>query len=391
MTDALTMAVVCYPSLGGSGIVATELAVGMAQRGHRVHVIASAAPSRSLPACSRLFFHEVNTPSYPLFDQAPYTLALASTIANVVTEHAIELLHVHYAVPHAASAYLARQTLAERAPRLVTTLHGTDVTGIGVDPHYRAVTRFCVEASDAITVPSSFLQEAAQRLLGIAARRELEVIPNFVDTDRFTPPGQRDAARFDELFDRCGAETKGPVLFHVSNFRAVKRVTDLLEVLARVRQHVPARLMLVGDGPDRAAAAQRARELGVQHSVCFLGKRPDFVDYLRHADAFLLTSESESFGLAALEALSCGVPVLGYRVGGVPSVVTEDVGRLVQPFDLDALAGAVVAVVSSAETRRSLGAAARARALACFRPGPAFDRYENLFRRVLAQRTAGRA
>jgi N-acetyl-alpha-D-glucosaminyl L-malate synthase BshA len=387
MTGELTIAVVCYPTLGGSGIVATELAVGLARRGHRVHVIASAMPSRPLPECSRLFFHEVSAPSYPLFDQAPYTLALASTIASVVTEHAVDVLHVHYAVPHAASAYLARQTLAERAPCLVTTLHGTDVTRIGLDASYRDVTRFCVEASDGITTPSAFLQAEAHRLLGVDAQRAIEVIPNFVDTDHFTPPAQREPAHFAELFDQTSA---GPLLFHVSNFRAVKRVTDLLEVLARVQKHIPARLMLVGDGPERSAAAQRARELGVQRSVCFRGKRSDFVEHLRHADAFVLTSETESFGLAALEALSCGVPVLGYRVGGVPAVVTEDVGRLVEPFDLDALAAAVLSVVSDSDTRRALGTAARARAVACFRPGPAIDRYESLFRRLLAQRVASR-
>jgi N-acetyl-alpha-D-glucosaminyl L-malate synthase BshA len=384
MTKELTIGVVCYPSLGGSGIIASELAVGLARRGHRVHMIASAAPSRPLPECSRLFFHEVSAPSYPLFDQAPYTLALASCIASVVTECALDLIHVHYAVPHAASAYLARQALGARAPRSVMTLHGTDVTRVGLDVNYRDITRFCVEASDAITVPSAFLQQAAHQLLGIDAQRAIEVIPNFVDTDHFAPAPLRDPTRLDELFESTGSPTPtGPVLFHVSNFRTVKRVTDLLEVLARVHKRMPARLLLVGDGPERAAAAQRARDLGVQRNVCFLGKRPDFVEYLRHADAFLLTSETESFGLAALEALSCGVPVLGYRVGGVPAVVTEDVGRLVAPFDLDALAAAVVAVVSDANLRRSLGQAARARVLACFQAGPAIDRYEQLFRDVL--------
>jgi N-acetyl-alpha-D-glucosaminyl L-malate synthase BshA len=379
---------VCYPTLGGSGIMATELAVGLVRRGHRVHVIASAPPSRPLPECSRLFFHEVSVPNYPLFDQAPYMLALASAIANVTSERGIDLVHVHYAVPHAASAYLARQVLGARAPALVTTLHGTDVTRIGADPSYQEITRFCVESSDAITVPSLYLKEQAQRLLGIAPERAIELIPNFVDTDRFAPPPARDNARFDDLFEVAATRsvTAGPVLFHASNFRSVKRVTDLLEVLARVRRTVPARLLLVGDGPDRAAAEQRARSLGIQRSVCFLGKRPDFVEYLRHADAFLLTSETESFGLAALESLSCGVPVLGYRVGGVPAVVSEDVGRLVEPFDLDALAAAVVSVLSSTSLRQTLGAAARERVLASFRAEPALDRYESLFHQVLATR-----
>jgi N-acetyl-alpha-D-glucosaminyl L-malate synthase BshA len=381
---SLAIGVVCFPSLGGSGIVATELAVGLAQRGHRVHVIASSQPSRALPESARLFLHEVAAPSYPLFDQAPYTLALASTIVGVAEEHALDVLHVHYAVPHAASAYLATQTLGAHAPRLVTTLHGTDVTRIGIDPSYRAVTRFCVEASDAITVPSAFLQAEAHRLLGLDAGTPIEVIGNFVDSDHFAPPATRDRASLDALFDAARAvDTAGPVLVHVSNFRPVKRVRDLIEVLSRVRRSVPARLLLIGDGPDRNAAAERARELGVQHSVCFLGKRADFVEQLRHADAFLLTSESESFGLAALEALSAGVPVIGYRVGGVPEVVTPDVGTLVAPFDVDAMAARVVELLSNAATRQAQSLAARARVLANFRRAPSLDRYEALFRRVL--------
>jgi N-acetyl-alpha-D-glucosaminyl L-malate synthase BshA len=330
-----------------------------------------------------LFFHEVRAPSYPVFEQPPYTLALASTIARVVAEHRVDVVHVHYAVPHAASAYLARQALGAAAPRFVTTLHGTDVTRVGADPSYQVITRFCVEASDAISVPSEFLRDQARRTLGVAAHNPIDVIPNFVDVDRFTPPALRDPSRFAELFEDSAT---GPRLFHVSNFRSVKRVTDLLEVLARVRRTLPARLLLVGDGPDRPAAAARARSLGVQRHVCFLGKRSDFVDHLQQADAFLLTSETESFGLAALEALSCGVPVIGYRVGGVPAVVTEDVGRLVAPFDLDALAAAVVSVMSEPGLREGLGDRARARVLENFRREPAIEAYERLYDRALADR-----
>jgi N-acetyl-alpha-D-glucosaminyl L-malate synthase BshA len=291
---------------------------------------------------------------------------------------------VHYAVPHAASAYLARQTLGADAPRIVTSLHGTDVTGIGSDPSYRAITRFCIEASDAITVPSPFLRDKARELLGVDPSAPIEVIPNFVDTDHFAPAARREPGRLEPLFEasfgRDGeCDANGPLLFHVSNFRPVKRVTDLIEVLARVRRSVPARLVLVGDGPDRMAAAQRARELGIQRNVCFLGKRPDFVEQLKQADAFLLTSESESFGLAALEALSCGVPVFGYRVGGVSEVVTEEVGHLVAPFDVDALAAAVTALLQDSDERARMGSAARARALRLFRREPALDRYEQLF------------
>jgi N-acetyl-alpha-D-glucosaminyl L-malate synthase BshA len=381
--NELRIALVCFPSLGGSGIIGTELAVGLAQRGHTLHVIAERPPTRALPECSRLFFHEVSAPSYPLFEHAPYTLALASTIARVASEQRVDVLHVHYAVPHAASAYLAQQLLSAAAPRVINTLHGTDVTRIGADPNYQQITRFCVEASQAITVPSAYLREQAYSTLGIDRARPIEVIPNFVDVDHFAPPARREPERSAEVFED---KTPGPLLFHVSNFRSVKRVTDLLEVLARVRQHLPARLLLVGDGPDRPAAAARARSLGVQRNVCFLGKRADFVELLRHADAFVLTSETESFGLAALEALSCGVPVLGYRVGGVPAVVSEDVGRLVAPFDLDALAEAVVNVVGQPGLRDQLGAQARARVLASFRREPALDAYEQLYRRSLGER-----
>jgi N-acetyl-alpha-D-glucosaminyl L-malate synthase BshA len=377
-----TIAVVCYPSLGGSGIVATELAVGLARRGHRLHIITSRDPARPLPQCESLTLHRTIAADYPLFERAPDMLAQAGAIATIAQQYRVDIIHVHYAVPHAASAYLARQLLGASAPRLVTSLHGTDVTRVGSDPSYQAITRFCVEASDAITAPSEFLQVQAKALLGVTASREIDVIPNCVDTQQFAPPT---AARDPRYFDRMFAGKPGPVLFHVSNFRPVKRVTDLLETLARVRKTVRARLVLVGDGPDRAAAGERARELGLEASVCFLGPLPDFSAHLRQADAFLMTSETESFGLAALEALSCGVPVLGYRVGGLPTVVTEHVGRLVDPFDRDALAAAVVSVVSNADTRRALGEAARRRVLEHFRLQPALERYERLFERVTAQ------
>lgn len=385
MSDGLAIGIVCYPSLGGSGVVASELAVGLAQRGHRVHVIASAPPSRALPQCERLFFHEVPVVDYPLFDHPPYTLALASTIVDVATEHRLDIVHTHYAVPHAASAYLARQVLSGVAPRFVTTLHGTDVMRVGSDPGYQSITRFTVAASDGLTAPSNFLRDEAYRLLGLPPQPPIEVIANFVDTDHFVTAEPRDRRRLHELFGTPAetGEADGPLLFHVSNFRAVKRVGDLIEVLARVRGVLPARLVLVGDGPERQHAAQRARDLGVAKSVCFLGKRTDFADHLKHADAFVLPSENESFGVAALEALSAGVPVFAYRVGGLPEVVNESVGRLVQPFDIDALARAVVEVVSNPALHMTMARAARRLAVDRFRRGPALERYEAHYERVL--------
>jgi N-acetyl-alpha-D-glucosaminyl L-malate synthase BshA len=386
--DGLTLGIVCYPSLGGSGVVASELAAGLARRGHRVHVIASAPPSRPLPVCDDLVFHEVTVPDHPLFEHPPYELAVAAAIVEVATGERLDLVHVHYAVPHAASAHLARQVLGEGAPGVLTTLHGTDVTRLGGDPRYRAIMRFTVAASDAVTVPSEFLRREAARLLG-SPPPPVEVVPNFVDTDRFAPPERRDRRRLDALFRDAPFAADGPILFHVSNFRPVKRVADLIEVLARVRRHVPARLVVVGDGPERAAAAARVHELGVAESVRFLGRRADFVAHLQHADVFVLPSESESFGVASLEALSAGVPVCGYRVGGLPEVVTDAVGRLVEPFDVDALARAALEVATDAALRRRLGEAARAHAVAHFRREPAIDRYERVYRRVLDGRRAG--
>ena len=266
MTSDLTVGMVCFPSLGGSGIIATELAKGLAHRGHRVHVIASAPPSRPLPACERLFFHEVAVPTYPLLDHAPYTLAVASSLVELATEHRFDVVHVHYAVPHAASAYLARRVLGPAAPRFVITLHGTDVTHVGSDPSYRPITRFAVGRFDGITVPSEFLKGEAHRLLGLPGGTPIEVIPNFVDTDHFTPAPLRDRAHFDQLFAATGGtagDDGSPVLFHVSSFRAVKRAADLIDVLAGIRRHGPARLVLIGDGPDRHGLMQRARELDV--------------------------------------------------------------------------------------------------------------------------------
>jgi N-acetyl-alpha-D-glucosaminyl L-malate synthase BshA len=389
VSTPLTIGILCYPSLGGSGVVATELAGGLARRGHRVHVIASAPPSRRLPECHRLSFHEITPSDYPLFERPEYAIAAASAIVEVAQEHGLDLLHVHYAVPHAASAHLAREVLGDAAPALVTTLHGTDVTRIGAHPSYRSITRFSVLASTGVTVPSEFLRSEAIRLLDLPDANTVEVIPNFVDTERFAPPERRDRSRLEALFAPPDGEARdpaGPILFHVSNFRPVKRTLDLVEVLARLRRHLPARLVLVGDGPERSRTAERARELGLARSVCFLGKRTDFADLLGHADGFVLPSESESFGVAALEALSAGVPVFGYRVGGLPEVVGGDAGRLVEPNDLDALAAAVLAVVADPERRRALGRAARERAVTLFPAERALDRYEAHYRRALGRR-----
>ncbi len=364
----MRIGVVCFPTLGGSGIIASELALELAARGHEIHVISSALPGRVVPS-ERLRFHQVVAPAYAVFEHAPYTIALAGKIIEVSARFRLDVLHVHYAIPHAASAYLARQALGPAAPRVVTSLHGTDVTGVGAHPSYVAVTRFCTLASDGLIAPSEYLAREARQRFGTADDHPIEVIPNFVDTERFSP-GER---RPDGV----------PTLFHVSNFRPVKRAGELIELLARVRRDRPARLVLVGDGPDRAPAERRAKELGLEAHVSFLGNRDSFVDELRQADAFILTSEIESFGVAALEALSAGVPVFAYRVGGLPEVVPDGAGALVEPFDVDALGRAVVDALDGPARHAELRRAARAHVLSRFRREPAVDRYEAHFRRVL--------
>lgn len=386
MSAPLSVGIVCFPNLGGSGIIATELAVGLSFRGHRVHVIASSPPSRTLPTCERLFLHEVRVPTHPALQHPPYGLALAGSLIEIASDHKLDVVHVHYAVPHATSAYLARQVLGAAAPRIVVTLHGSDVTQIGSDPSLRATTRFAVVQADGVTVPSAFLKAEIYDKLGVPEGRAIEVIPNFVDTERFTPAPVRDRSRFDAIFASAGGDPEdrgAPVLFHVSSFRPVKRVVDLVEVLASVRRRMKARLMLIGDGPDRQSLMSRARELNVQRHVCLVGAHAEFVDYLRNADVFLLPSESESFGVAALEALSCGVPVVAYRVGGIPDVVVPAVGRLVEPFDVQAFAAATAGILSDPDSRETMGRAARAHVTTRFGRDAAISRYEDHYRRVL--------
>lgn len=379
----LSIAVVCLPGLGGSGVVAAELALGLAARGHRIHVVATEIPERiATHPDTPIAFERVDVPTSPVFEHGPYDVAVASTLVELARRTPIDLIHLHYAVPHAASALLVASVLGPHAPATVITLHGTDVTRLGVHPSLAAVTAFAVAACDGITAPSHYLRAAAAERFAIAGER-IEVIGNFVDLDRFAPPTARAPAEFSTLLPG-----DGPVLFHVSNFRPIKRPLDLIEVLARVRRHLPARAVLVGDGPERAAVARRADELGVRDAVCLLGRRDDFAKLLGHADGFILPSESEGFGVAALEAMATGVPVFGYDVGGLPEVVADGAGTLVPCCDVDALAAAVVAGIADPARRDAMGKAARARAVDRFGDRAAIARYETYFRRVLARRSS---
>lgn len=372
--------------MGGSGIIATEVALALAGRGHELHLFGRKPPVRWVESKERVHFHRVPEISYPLFDESPFTLTLASTLAEVSARHQLDVLQVHYAVPHAISAYLARQALGTSAPRLVNTVHGTDVTLLGGAPELRPVVRLALSESDALTAPSQFLKEAA---LGLDLSRlpPFEVIPNFVDTTRFSPGAvDRREVLLRHGLDPGGEDVK--VLVHVSNFRPIKRLGDVIEIFDRVRaRHPRTVLVLIGDGPERTAAEWRVRQRTLNDRVLFTGARSEFVELLRASDVFLLPSESESFGLAALEAMSCGVPVVGASVGGVPEVVCHDETGLLAPVgDVEAMANHVLGLLRDEPRRRRLSQHARARATTEFPLEATVDRYEALYRRVLTAR-----
>ena len=384
MTRPLHIGITCYPTLGGSGIVGTEIGLAMAARGHQVHFVCYDTPRRFEPR-DGVFFHDVVVPDYPVFHREPYALALASKLVEVSRWERLDLIHVHYALPHATSAFLARSVLGAEAPKVITTVHGTDVTLVGLDASYRPITRFSLEASDAVTAPSQFLRRVTRDSLGFDNGDDIEVIPNFVDASRFVPAPHSDE-RLARLFgDEDELQPDAPTLMHVSNFRPVKRTWDVIEIFARVcASGHPARLVLVGDGPDRSRAEGRVRELGLAASVRFLGRMTRFIDILQQADVFLLPSETESFGLAALEAMSCGVPVVASAVGGLPEVIEHGRTGLLAPVgDVEAHAAAVCALLDDPPRRAALGRAARQTAAERFALEPAIDRYEALYRRVL--------
>ena len=350
----MNVGIVCYASIGGSGIMATELGKALAARGHRVHVLSSDTPVRFGSYQPRLSFHRVETPSYPLFREPQYVLSLANAIVQVSKAQRLDIVHAHYAIPHATAAYLARQVLASTpgagVPRVITTLHGTDITLLGVDPSYSEIVRFGIEESDGVTAVSESLKLDTYRELGCSC--EIQVIPNFIDCDRH----QRMPAP--EL--RASLAPRGEKLvIHVSNFRPVKRVDVAVEVFARVRAQVPARLLLVGDGPDLGKVQRLAGVLGMSEDVVMLGEQDSVIPLLSVSDVFLLPSAQESFGLAALEAMACGVPVVASRVGGLSEVVDDGVsGCLHAMDDIDGMARSVVTLLTDEAMHARMAAAA---------------------------------
>ena len=359
-------------------MVATELGLELAARGHDIHFISYALPVRVSELSENIHFHEVEVLNYPLFDHPPYTLALASQMYNVAVNERLDILHVHYAIPHSVSAYLARAMMAERRIPFVTTLHGTDITLVGSNRSYLPITRFAIEESDAITAISEHLRQTTVKEFGI--KRPINVIPNFVNCDVFHPQ-DNNSRRQD--FAAHGEK----ILVHLSNFRPVKRVTDVVEIFVRVRKQIPARLLMIGDGPDRTSAEWLAREKNVSDDVLFLGKQNQVQDLLRCGDVALLPSDLESFGLVALEAMACAVPCVCSKVGGLPEVVQDGVeGFLVPPRDVDTMAARALDILTNPELQKKMGEAGRRRALSEFCASKIIPQYEQLYQRTLENR-----
>jgi N-acetyl-alpha-D-glucosaminyl L-malate synthase BshA len=372
----MRIGITLYPTYGGSGAVATELGLELARRGHEVHFISYASPFRLRGVTERVTFHEVVPADYPLFEHSPYAFALAVKQHEVAVREELQVMHVHYAIPHAATAWLAKQMLAdERDLKIVTTLHGTDITLVGRDPSYFSLTKFSIERSDRVTAVSEYLREETYKTFGCDGC-DVHVIPNFVNPAEYYPA--TDPAT------RCKlAPPDHRVLVHVSNFRPVKRLLDVVRVFAGVRKELKAKLVLVGDGPDSDAAQREVVRLGVKRDVRFCGRVDDVADLLRGADLFLLPSETESFGLAALEAMACGVPVVASNAGGIPEVVVHgETGFLAPVGDVAMMTNRALEVLRDPARLEALRRAAVARA-AVFSADKIVPHYERLYEDVL--------
>jgi N-acetyl-alpha-D-glucosaminyl L-malate synthase BshA len=372
----MKIGITCYPTYGGSGVVATELGIELAARGHDIHFISYAMPIRLDGASEHIWFHEVEVTTYPLFDHPPYTLALATKMFEVAEENSLDLLHVHYAIPHSVSALLARMMASPKRLPFITTLHGTDITLVGNDRSYLPITRFSIEQSDGVTAISNYLRDRTLREFEI--KRPIEVIPNFVNCDLYM--------RSNDAENRAKWAPNGePILMHLSNFRPVKRITDVIEIFALVHEKIPAKLVMIGDGPDRGAAEYVVRRKRLSQDVLFIGKQQHVQEKLGLADLFLLPSDEESFGLAALEAMACEVPVVATNVGGLPEVVTHGVdGYLFQPRDVASAAKYALDILTLPDRGRMMGQMARTNARARYCSKDIIPRYEAYYEQVLS-------
>jgi L-malate glycosyltransferase len=372
----MKIGITCYPTYGGSGIVATELGKELAEKGHEIHFISYALPLRLNRATPNIYFHEVEVTNYPLFDHPPYTLALASKMAEVADLEKLDLLHCHYAIPHSVSAFLAKSMLHPRKLPVVTTLHGTDITLVGADRSYLPITRFSIERSDGVTAVSHYLRQATIETFGI--QNDIEVIYNFVNCDIYKAEPKPDLrARFAANGER--------ILIHLSNFRPVKRPRDVIEIFVRVQKELPAVLLMVGDGPERGSAERLAHQYGIGRKVRFLGKRDNIEELIAVSDLLLLPSETESFGLVALEAMACQVPVVVSRVGGLPEVITDGKeGYLVEALNVDLMAQRSLYILSDDQRRLEMGRQGRETARARFCADKIIQQYEDYYKKILS-------
>jgi N-acetyl-alpha-D-glucosaminyl L-malate synthase BshA len=372
----MKVGITCYPTFGGSGVVATELGIALAKGGDDVHFISYAMPSRLNALHERVRFHEVTVTTYPLFDPyPPYALALATKMAEVASYEHLDVLHVHYAIPHAISAYLAQQILHDERLKVVTTLHGTDITLVGRDPSYLPITKFGIEVSNGVSAVSEWLKSETQRNFG--TEKPIQVIPNFVDPERF----HKHRSAYCDLFGTSSEK----LICHVSNFRPVKRIMDVLEIFLRVSRAIPSRLMMVGDGPDRSPAEAFCRQHRIIDRVYFLGNVPNLEEIVAASDLFLLPSEAESFGMAALEAMASEVPVIATLAGGLPEVIADGVnGYLLPVGDVDGMAQRALEILSDRDLQRRMGEAGRAIALEKFDVKRVVPIYREMYERVIA-------
>ncbi len=377
----MRIGITCYPTYGGSGVVATELGIELASAGHEVHFISYSQPFRLSGRDEGIFYHEVPVSNYPLFEFPPYDLALASRMAEVAEFYNLDLLHVHYAIPHSVSALLARQMLAARGRRLpfVTTLHGTDITLVGLDRSYLPITRYSIQESDGVTSISNYLRD--KTLTDFDITRPIAVIPNFVNCDIYQPI--RDEAVRAEARKRLAPPGEA-LLIHLSNFRPVKRVCDVVQVFARIVREIPARLVLIGDGPDRSSAEWLAHDLKIQDRIVFLGKQDRVSELLPLADLMLMPSELESFGLAALEAMACKVPPIATRVGGIPELIDDDVTGLLYPVgSVDQMAIGALALLGDRNRLEVMRDAARKAAQSRFCASLVLPQYVRFYEKIL--------
>jgi len=373
----LKIGITCYPTYGGSGIVATELGKELAERGHEIHFISYALPMRMPSARADIQFHEVEASNYPLFNHPPYTLALATKMAEIAETKALDLLHCHYAIPHSVSAFLAKSMFLPRRLPIVTTLHGTDITLVGSDASYLPITRFSIDNSDGVTAVSNFLKQETYRVLG--AKNDIEVIYNFVNCEKYRPLRNHPLRK-------CFAPNNEKILIHVSNFRPVKHPSDVVDIFVRVRKEIPSVLLMVGDGPERSNTERLVSKYGIEDHVHFSGKQDNIEEFIGIADILLLPSQTESFGLVALEAMACEVPVVASNVGGLPEVIGDGVdGYLLEPGDIEKMSACTLEVLSDDSRRTQMGQSARETARRRFSSSIVIPTYEAFYRKILNQ------